>query len=269
MPYDPSPVEEISVSPLKQLAPEGDWELSLAHHRQSSLLIWLTRGQGLALVDGSRRGFSAHNALYVPAGSLFALELGRNCFGHVLQVPGNNALALPRKPHHLRVTEVAEQTALTGIFESLYREQEARAALWHRATQAYGELAGIWLRREIHAAELTAGRRSAARRLSAAYCARVVEHYKTGISMADHAAALDVTPTHLTRVCKAETGKTAASLLTERQYHEARRLLVQSDLPMREIADLLGFGSAAYFTRFISQHSGQTPSKLRKQAKNK
>jgi AraC family transcriptional activator of pobA len=44
-------------------------------------------------------------------------------------------------------------------------------------------------------------------------------------------------------------------------------MLVESDMPMRDIADTLGFGSAAYFTRFISQHSGKTPSKLRKAAK--
>jgi AraC family transcriptional activator of pobA len=267
MPYDPSPVDEISVTPLQQLSALGSWQVSLAHHRDSHLLIWITRGQGLALLDGSRRGFSAHNALFVPAGSLFSLEAGRNCYGQVLEVPVNNPLALPRKAHHLRTSSAADQTAMTGLFEALQREQEGRPALWHRAMQAYGELAGIWLRRQIHEAEMNAGRRSAARRLSAAYCARVVEYYKTGMSMAEHAAALDVTPTHLTRVCKAETSKTAATLLTERQYHEARRMLVESDMPMRDIADTLGFGSAAYFTRFISQHSGKTPSKLRKAAK--
>jgi AraC family transcriptional activator of pobA len=36
---------------------------------------------------------------------------------------------------------------------------------------------------------------------------------------------------------------------------------------MRDIASLLGFGSAAYFTRFITQHTGETPSSLRKKAR--
>lgn len=269
MPYDPSPIEEISVYPLKHLAPLGSWQMSLAHHRDHHLLIWITRGQGLALIDGSRRGFSAHNALFVPAHSLFAIDIGRHCIGQVLEVPAGSPLALPRKPHHLRVAQAQDQASLTALFESMHSEQSGRAPLWHRAMLSYSELAGIWLRRQIHDAELQAGKRSAARRLTTSYCNRVVEYFKTGMSMAEHAAALDVTPTHLTRVCKAETGKTAASLLTERQYHEARRLLVETDLPMRDIAEQLGFGSAAYFTRFISQHSGQTPSRLRKEAKVK
>ena len=85
--------------------------------------------------------------------------------------------------------------------------------------------------------------------------------------MAAHAQALDVTPTHLTRVCRAETGKTAATLLTERQLHASRNLLAATDVAVQDIARHLGFGSAAYFTRFIQQHFGQTPSALRRSAR--
>ena len=85
--------------------------------------------------------------------------------------------------------------------------------------------------------------------------------------MSDHAADLGVTPTHLTRVVKAKTGTTAAGLLTERQLYAARRMLIESDMPIQEIASQLNFSSAAYFTRFITQHSGQTPRALRKQSR--
>ncbi|WP_280322780.1 helix-turn-helix domain-containing protein [Sulfitobacter faviae] len=77
--------------------------------------------------------------------------------------------------------------------------------------------------------------------------------------MAEHAAALGVTPTHLTRAVKAATGKSAADLLTERSCHAARRLLAETDHTAAEIAATLGFGSAAYFTRFMQQHSGLPP----------
>jgi AraC family transcriptional activator of pobA len=40
-------------------------------------------------------------------------------------------------------------------------------------------------------------------------------------------------------------------------------LLEETKEPAQNIARFLGFGSAAYFTRFIQQHTGQTPSKLR------
>jgi len=130
---------------------------------------------------------------------------------------------------------------------------------------AYAELAAIWIWRQMAAptSDPVIGE-SASRRLSRAYGARLVNAFDSGASMADHAAALGVTPTHLTRVCRAETGKTAAALLTERLLHAARTELLGSDVPVQDIARNLGFGSAAYFTRFIQQHTGRAPTALRR-----
>ena len=79
-------------------------------------------------------------------------------------------------------------------------------------------------------------RRNAAARLSARFCALLAQRFRTGAPMADYAADLDVTPTHLTRAVKAATGKTAADLLTERVLHEARMLLAKHAHPARQIA---------------------------------
>ena len=73
-----------------------------------------------------------------------------------------------------------------------------------------------------------------------------------------------MTPTHLTRVCKSEIGKTASALLAERLLHASRRLLADTDVPAKDIADHLGFGSAAYFSRFVQQHTHQSPIQLRR-----
>ena len=41
--------------------------------------------------------------------------------------------------------------------------------------------------------------------------------------------------------------------------YEARRLLRDTDMPAREIADTLGFSSAAYLTRAFQQATGKAP----------
>ncbi|AZV80418.1 AraC family transcriptional regulator [Parasedimentitalea marina] len=268
MPYDPNPLEEIQVVPLSGLHPVGPWQLELAHDRDRHILIWITRGQGRMLMNGARRGFGPHNALYVPAGGLMSLEMGRGCLGQALLVPASNAIALPHRPQHLRINNLSEQSSLTALLDVMQREQSARATLWHRAMQAHGELIGILLRRQIHSDEATQPKRNAARRLTQAYCARISQYFGDNISMSDHATALGVTATHLTRVVKSETGTTAAGLLTERQLYAARCLLIESDLPIQDIATRLNFSSSAYFTRFMTQHTGQTPRALRKQSRS-
>lgn len=264
MAYDPAQTADIRLVTLAQLTQAGAWQLELAHDRAEHLLIWITKGQGVALADGARRGIGTHNALFIPARQLMTLEMMRNGFGQVLLIPPFTGLTLPQSVHHLRLRDAASQTELTALFEAMGREQNAARPLYHSAMRAYGELMAIWLRRHID--EGPDSRPSAARRLVQAYCDRLVQDYASGAGMAEYAQALGVTPTHLTRVCKAETGRTAATLLTERLLHAARRLLVATDTPVQDIARHLGFGSAAYFTRFIQQHTGHSPTALRRAA---
>lgn len=253
---------------LAQLATSGAWQLDLVHDRPVSLLIWITRGQGLALLDGARRGVGAHNALFVPAGNLMALDLGRQGFGQALILPDPPDQTLPTTVLHLRIRDVMAQNELTTIFEALGREQNGGRAYSQSAMAAHAALAAIWLRRHAPENDPRGQAQTAARRLMRGYFARLASHYTDGGSMADHAEALGVTPTHLTRVCKAETGRTAAALLSERVLHRARSDLTETDLPIQQVASQLGFGSAAYFTRFIQQHTGRTPTALRKAAKD-
>ncbi|KIN60906.1 Transcriptional regulator, AraC family protein [Sulfitobacter noctilucae] len=253
----------ITIQSLAQFSKGQDWRLQLAHDRPYHLLVWITRGQGLALLNGTRRGVGAHNALFIPAHSLFALDLGRQTIGNCLQLPMGLPLQLPEIPRHLRIRDVHVQSELTGLIEATQREQQSARPLSADALEGYGILIAVWLRRQILLEEHTPARGSAGQRLSQRFCAMLPERFATGATMAAYAGDLGVTPTHLTRAVKAATGKTAADLLTERILHEARRLLVETSEPAQNIARHLGFGSAAYFTRFMQQHTNMTPSKLR------
>ncbi len=253
----------IEVTTLPQLSPVGAWQVELSHDRAQDLVVWITRGQGRLMLDGKRRGFGAHNVFFVPAGTLWSIELGRQSLGSCLFLPRNTKPAESTHPMFLRVQDSQDQAYLTFILERLQREQRQQRLGWQASMHSLSELLLIELRRA--AAGQAAGRRdSASQKLCRAYCHRVAQGFDQGATMSDHAEALDVTPTHLTRVCKAETGKTAATLLTERQLYSARTQLTYSDVPIQDIAAKLGFGSAAYFTRFITQHTGLTPSRLRK-----
>lgn len=257
------PQTQIQTQTLAQLSAGQDWRLTLAHERDHHLLIWITRGQGRLLLDGQRRGISPHNALWVPARSLFALELGYQCLGHAVLIPEDRDVRLPEMPRQLRIRDGVAQSEIAALIEQTQREVQQGRPLQQDALKAQVALISVWLRRQIMSDEHAAPRPKAGDRLSARFCALIAQRAPKGGSMADHAAELGVTPTHLTRAVKAATGKSAADLLTERSCHAARRLLAETDQTAAEIAASLGFGSAAYFTRFMQQHSGLPPSKLR------
>jgi len=251
---------------LPQLTGGQDWRLSLAHDRAESLMIWVTRGQGRLLLGGQRSGVGTHNAIVVPAGHLFALDLGRQGVAQVMAVPQGSALSFPQTPAQLRIRQQEAMSELTALMEAATREQQKARPLLNTAMDAHGALISVWLQRQMVLDEHLPPRPNAAARLTMAYCERISQHFQKPMTMADHAEALQVTPTHLTRACKAATGKTAAELLTERVLYEARHLLTATKVPAQDIARFLGFGSAAYFTRFMLQHTKSTPSKLRQAA---
>ena len=215
------------------------------------------------LLNGTRRGVGTHNAISIPAQTLFSLELGRQSMGLVAIVPDGTHVRLPEGPRQLRIRDTASISELNALFEAAQREASTGRELSQDALDAHIALMSVWLRRQITLPENLPVKMNAAARLSAAFCQRIAEFYHTGMTMADHAAALGVTPTHLTRASKAATGRTAADLLTERVLYAARIALSETDVAIQDVARHLGFGSAAYFTRFIQQHTAKTPSALR------
>jgi len=242
-----------------------DWRLSLLHSSADHAFVWITRGQGIAVIGGVRRGVGVHNALAIPAGTVFALDLGKTGFGVVCLIPAGGSVLMPDTPQHLRIRDVAGQNELTALLEAMQREQTAAGHFMDEALDAQATLLSVWLRRAM-ISHPDDKRPKAAERLVTAYAALVERDYASGRSMADHARTLGVTPTHLTRVCKAVSGRPAADILTERSLHAARDLLESAERPIGQIAASLGFGSAAYFSRFILHHTGQSPSALRARA---
>ncbi|MEO9648719.1 MAG: AraC family transcriptional regulator [Roseobacter sp.] len=258
--------QNLTIQSLQQMTGGQDWRLSLAHDREENLLIWITRGQGRLLLEGQRRGVGTHNAIVIPARNLFALELGRQGAAQFVVIPSATALPFPQIPVQLRIREVDAMSELTALIEAATREQAGERPLIGTAMEAHAILISVWLQRQIALEDHIPPRAKAAARLTAAFTRRISQQFHEPLTMADHAQALQVTPTHLTRACKAATGKTAADLLTERILYEARHLLTATQVPAQDIARYLGFGSAAYFTRFMQHHTNATPSALRKSA---
>ncbi|MGP6086049.1 helix-turn-helix domain-containing protein [Antarctobacter jejuensis] len=239
------------------------WKFTLLHDREEEVLLWVTRGQGRVTVNGVRRGISMHNALYLPAGTLFSIDLANNAQGLILRCPTGMSDHLPQAPALLRIREGIAQAELTGYIDTMNRELMQGRPLMQDALRANVGLVAVWLQRQLQQDAAETPRDTAAFRLVRRYAQAVTRGYRSSQTMGHYAEALDVTPTHLSRVCRATCGKTAAEILSERKLYAARIALESPRPPVKEVAKSLGFASAAYFTRFIQTHTGKSPSALR------
>ncbi|UMQ41707.1 AraC family transcriptional regulator [Chryseobacterium sp. Y16C] len=79
-----------------------------------------------------------------------------------------------------------------------------------------------------------------------------------------YAAHLSVTPNYLNTLCKKLTGKTLGEIIRSRIVLEAKRLLVNSEYTISQIAYELYFEDNSYFTKFFKANTGLTPAEFRK-----
>jgi AraC-like DNA-binding protein len=249
---------------IPRLAAGGRWRVEAMRSVSEPLLLWFTRGQGRITVGGVTRGYGPHNAIFIPAGTMHGFEASQHVFGTALFFGSGCDLPLPAVPQHLRIREAAAQMELTGLLDTVQREMDSAKPGHRRAVHHPLGLLSVWIERQAALQPVEAARPDAARRLAQKFSVMLERDFRTGMGVADYAAALDVTPTHLSRVCRQACGRPASALLQDRVLFEARRLLAETPMPVNEVSRSLGFTSAAYFTRAFQHRTGKTPTAFRK-----
>ncbi len=257
------PIKAGSLALLTQVSP---WRYTLLHDRPDNVLIYLTRGQGVILVNGVRRGLMANQAMYLPAGTLFAIDFPKAAQGLMMQSPAGLTSRMPRECLYLRVRDSLAQAEIISEIDTMGRELMHNRPLRDEALEAHVRLIAVWLHRQVQAGACEAFQDNAACRLTQRFAQQVTRDFFRPMGVADFAEQLEVSPTHLTRVCRKSCGKTAADFLAERKLYSARLALTETKMQIKDLAFALGFSSAAYFTRFVQTHSGLSPSSVRRQS---
>lgn len=93
----------------------------------------------------------------------------------------------------------------------------------------------------------------------------VEAHFRQKKLPKEYASMLYVTPNYLNSLCRDLMGISAGEMIRERILLEAKRLLVNADMSIGEIAYQLSFPDNSYFTKFFKKYAGVTPEEFRKQ----
>ncbi len=91
-------------------------------------------------------------------------------------------------------------------------------------------------------------------------------HYSENISLSDISCSAGINHTTLTALMKAELGCTAIEYLMNYRIVVSKKQLSFTDIPIKEIADLVGFKTVQHFNRVFKEITGSTPAEFRKSA---
>ncbi len=90
------------------------------------------------------------------------------------------------------------------------------------------------------------------------------ESYTTPVSLAKLSVSCFISPEHLSRLFKKETGYTVTEFINTLRVSQASQLLVNTDKTVLDIAFESGFNTVEHFHRIFKKHTQMTPHRYRK-----
>ena len=94
-------------------------------------------------------------------------------------------------------------------------------------------------------------------------------HYAENLTLAGIASHAGLNHTSLTARMKQEFGCTAIEYLMQYRITVAKKQLAFTDVPIKDVAGMVGFKTVQHFTRLFREHTGTTPAVFRQSAVQK
>ena len=92
----------------------------------------------------------------------------------------------------------------------------------------------------------------------------ITENYMNSISLNDIASHLHVNASYLSRLYKRKVGITITDELSRMRIESAKKLLLDTDFRIYEIAEKSGINDPVYFTQLFRKHTGVNPKEFRR-----
>ena len=149
----------------------------------------------------------------------------------------------------MNVVEIMRETVRVNLPD--------RRALMTRQLEFLLRLLGIYRKNKFNEA-------SQEKRVSMKFHSDLTQHFSRHHDVGFYAERACLTPKYFSAVVKQETGHSATYWIRCKIIAEAKMLLhIRQDLSLKVIADMLGFGEQASFSRYFKRETGVSPTEFR------
>jgi len=95
----------------------------------------------------------------------------------------------------------------------------------------------------------------------------VEEHLDQGLGLRDAAQHVHLNPSYFSVLFKEQMGMTFIEYVTRLRIQKAKELLLQTKLPVGEIAERVGYQTTKYFNKVFKEYEGHSPGSYRNEVK--
>ncbi|WP_280189424.1 helix-turn-helix domain-containing protein [Delftia sp. PS-11] len=263
---------------IPERSPLYGWEIDPHEHQSLIQILYMTEGQGHALLDDVRWPLRAPALVVVPAGRVHGFGFNPQVNGVVVtaaqkpleamaQIVMPELLQVLRRPLAINLPEQGRYTAgLMPVYQGIEREWRLGASGQVAAGLSLitALLVQVARLQETQACAVWPVHSRKARQLEK-FRNLIDENMRRRWGVAQYAAQLGISAGQLSRLTRESLGKSSMELINERVLVEAQRELIYTNASIKQIASGLGFEDECYFGRFFRKHAGVSPHAYRVQ----
>jgi AraC family transcriptional regulator, transcriptional activator of pobA len=248
-------------------------------HHDFYELLFITQGTGNHAIDGHDFVIKPNSIFFLSPGQIHDLNLSADVQGYIFlfssafyhfnksdpyklfELPFFYDLSASNLPIYL--SKSADIELITNYFQKSIAESQQNLSETDEVIRAYLDLLLIFCKRIYPTYEATESHNKS-KILVKRFKQLIEQNCQKNWSIYQYANELGISQNHLSETVKSVTGHTSTDLVNDRMLLEIKRLLINTDLSISEIAYQLNFTDQSYFSKYFKRLAGATPGEFRR-----
>ena len=246
----------------------GDWH-SEPHTHNHMELFYIVGGKGQFLIDNQLHPVDANNLVIINP-NVIHTEVSLNAQPMEYIVLGIESVELMTSENsngQFCILNCFESVEISSCLRNILREMELQNTGYEDICQAYLEILIIRLMRNTDISVLTTPSHPSGNRQCAAIKRYIDLHFKEALTLELLAEEAHMNKYYLSHTFKREYGDSPINYMISRRISESKYLLAETDLSVSQVAQLLGFSSASYFSQVFRKTQSVSPMEYRQTTK--
>lgn len=247
----------------------GDWH-SVPHAHSYAELFYTVGGKGQFRIEDKLYPVQANQLVIVNPNVIHTeVSYESNPLEYiVLGIEGLELFVSETSGSRFRILNYSNVGDVLTCLRSILREMEQQQPGYETVCQAYMEILIVRLMRSTSFSLTETAAAPMASRQCAVIRHYIDTHYKEPLNLDVLAQQAHVNKYYLAHAFKEEYGISPINYLISRRIEESRYLLRETDISLSQIARVLGFSSASYFSQSFRRVQNMTPMEYRKNSQN-
>ncbi len=255
----------------------GVYNPSQPHRHTYYEIFYFVHGKGTHALDFRTYEIHDHSIHFVTPGQVHLVSRSPDSHGYILlfsdefyafsQHTAELASPLPYLGHDVPAPILypspVQQKTFLEIIERIQDEFEAERSLREEALRSYLHLFLVHAQRMFETSGTQIVEMTAARELIQRLRALIEQNYTTIHAPSAYARMMGVSLNHLNTTIRKALGRTIGELIHDRIVLEAKRLLFNTTMSIKQITFQLNYDDPSYFARFFKRQTGVSPLKFR------